>query len=166
MSDGKRLAPAISDHLPRLLTRARDQFLIDMRRHREEQGLPPVRPSQIKILALIPDDGANITELASRAGMTKQALGELVSGLEDGGYAVASRLTADRRVRIVTRTPCGTQLLASDLAAAAALEQEWRKIIGARRYDTMKTVLQELATRPTFRPGVEGDSRAPADPSR
>ena len=104
MTDGKGFAPAISDHLPRLLTRARDQFLIDMRRHREERGLHPARPSQIKILALIPDDGANITELANRAGMTKQALGELVDGLEDGGYAVASRLKTDRRVRIVTRT--------------------------------------------------------------
>ena len=153
MTDGKGSAPTISDHLPRLLTRVRDQFLIDMRGHREEHGLHPARPSQIKILALIPDDGANITELASRAGMTKQALGELVDGLEDGGYAVASRLKTDRRVRIVTRTPAGTELLAADLAAAAALEQEWRNVIGHRRYDTMKAVLHELASRPTVETG-------------
>jgi DNA-binding MarR family transcriptional regulator len=88
--------------------------------------------------------------------MTKQALGELVDGLEDGGYAVASRLKTDRRVRIVTRTPAGSQLLAADLAAAAALEQEWRNVIGHRRYDTRKAVLHELAGRPSAEPGRKG----------
>src|ERR1700745_703953 len=96
----------LPDHLPRWLEAV-------TRRLRAELGasglrdFPDLRGSHRRILQMIPADGIRITDLAERAGMTKQSLGEFVGWLEDAGFVASARDPADGRVRLVTRTAEG-----------------------------------------------------------
>jgi DNA-binding MarR family transcriptional regulator len=100
---------------------------------------------------MIPPAGVRITDLARLADMTKQALGELIDGLEESGFVVSRRSATDGRVRIVSRTQTGDDAAAETLQMIEAVEQRWRAELGAARFDTMKDALRELG-RDVLRP--------------
>ena len=50
-------------------------------------------------------DGTRLTELAARAGITHQSMGELVAALVDSGYLRRVPDPGDRRARLVGDTP-------------------------------------------------------------
>lgn len=107
-----------------------------------EPGVP--RASHRRLLQMISPEGTRVTDLAIRAGMTKQATGEMVDSLERAGLAKSERDPHDGRVRLVRRTPLGQR--ASDEAAEmiAGVEAGLRRQVGARRYDDALQVLREL----------------------
>src|SRR5688572_9981273 len=55
-------------------------------------------------------DGTRLTELAARADMTHQSMGELVATLEKRGYIERQPDPTDRRARLVCLTAKGRQL--------------------------------------------------------
>ena len=93
---------------------------------------------------MIPPEGIRITDLARRAGMTKQALGEFMDWLEQADFVASGQDPADGRVRLITRTEQGDTAAIEAQRAIDAVEHGWRKEIGAARYDTMKQVLRQL----------------------
>jgi|SRR5215475_9069827 len=105
---------------------------------------PELRGSHRRLLQMIPANGIRITDLARMAGMTKQALGEFVDWLEERGFVRSGKDPADGRVRLVTRTAAGDAAAATAARAIAAVERDWRKDIGAQRYDAMKEALRDL----------------------
>ena len=105
---------------------------------------PELRGGKRRILQMIPPAGIRITDLASLAGMTKQALGEFVDRLEEGGFVSSRRDAQDGRVRLVSRTPTGDLAASKTQQAIEAVEGHWRAEIGPDRYDIMKQALREL----------------------
>ncbi len=105
-----------------------------------------LRSSQIRLLSLTPTDGMRLTDLAVRVGMTKQALGEFATGLEQQGLLETVRDPTDRRVRILRPTRRGRQAVAAAGAVIDAVEQEWRDRLGPRKWDRMRALLVEAAT--------------------
>lgn len=142
----ERKAPAtdyLPDHIARWLEAVNRRMFADL----SAQGMadfPGLRGSHRRILQMIPPDGIRITDLAALAGMTKQALGEFVDGLEADGFVRSSRDDSDRRVRLVTRTTKGDAASATALRAIEAIESTWRKEIGAEKFEVMKQALREL----------------------
>lgn len=104
-----------------------------------------LRSSHFRLLELIPVDGARPTELADRAGMTKQALGQFVEYLQDLGYVDSAPDPADRRARIVRRTARGDAANKLSQAVIADRERKWRELVGTSRYATFRRVLTEIA---------------------
>jgi DNA-binding MarR family transcriptional regulator len=121
------------------LKRLREEILID-----GEQSFPGLRVSHFRLLELIPDSGARITDLAGIAGMTKQGLGQLVDYLQERGYAESERVAGDRRVRLVRRTSAGDQAMAFSRAAIDKVEQEWRQRLGAEKFELFREALVEV----------------------
>lgn len=93
---------------------------------------------------MIPPEGIRITDLAALAGMTKQALGEFIDGLERSGFVVSRRHETDGRVRLVSRTDSGDEVTEQTQAAIASVERQWRAELGADRYDEMFAALRDL----------------------
>jgi DNA-binding MarR family transcriptional regulator len=116
------------------------------------RDFPGLRGSHRRILQMIPPQGIRITDLALLAGMTKQALGEFVDGLEESGFVSSRRDQADGRVRLVTRTAQGDQAAATAQRALEDVERAWRKEIGAEHYDTMKQALRAIGRDSFARP--------------
>jgi DNA-binding MarR family transcriptional regulator len=97
------------------------------------------------LLSLIPAGGARVTDLAARASMTKQALGQFVDMLEPLRYVESNQDPADRRSRIITRTPLGDEAVADVNHLYELLDDQWRDIVGPRRWATFRAVMLELA---------------------
>ena len=104
-----------------------------------------LRPSQLRVLDMVPEQGVTVSDLAVLVGMTKQGIGQFVARLVEGGYLTVEVHRQDRRVRVVRRTDRGEDachLLASVLDE---LESRWASRIGAAKYQEFRAVLDELA---------------------
>ena len=88
-----------------------------------------VGAAHVHITRHLPEHGARLTELAQRAGMTKQAMGTLVTQCEAWGLVTREDDAADARARRVCFTPTGMAWLAAYRDATAQAEGEMRAAI-------------------------------------
>ena len=75
--------------------------------------------------------GSRLTDLATQAGMSKQAMGDLVDQCEAWGLVMREADSRDRRARLVRFTPTGLAWLAAFEQAVAQADQEFRDEVGA-----------------------------------
>jgi DNA-binding MarR family transcriptional regulator len=75
-------------------------------------------------------EGSRLTELAQRAGMTKQAMGDLVDQCEAWGLVTREPDPADARARRVCFTATGLAWLQAFREAVAQAEAEFRSEVG------------------------------------
>ena len=104
-----------------------------------------LRASQLRLLSLTPVDGMRVTDLADRVGMTKQALGEFANALEEQGLMESVRDDRDRRIRILRPTEQGRRAVADGDALIGEVEADWRRRLGARRWDDLRALLLAAA---------------------
>ena len=74
--------------------------------------------------------GSRLTELAAAAGMSKQAMGDLVDECEAWGLVVRGPDPLDARARLVRFTPTGLAWLQAFRDAVAQAEAEFRAAVG------------------------------------
>ena len=74
--------------------------------------------------------GSRLTELAQSAGMSKQAMGDLVDQSEAWGLVTRESDPLDARARLVRFTPTGLAWLQAFKSAVAQAEAEFRAEIG------------------------------------
>lgn len=113
-------------------------------RRLREGGFGDVRPAHGTVFQVIDEAGTRVTELAARAGMTKQAMTELVVHLEAGGYLERAPDPRDGRARLVRLTRRGWECIAAARAAIAQIEAEWAGLIGTARMDDVRGALEAL----------------------
>jgi DNA-binding MarR family transcriptional regulator len=135
--DGWRLT-----HLGRLLGHAARRFderVLSLMAHDVDVPLAlsnlaaraQVTAAHIHITRHLPLAGARLTVLAESAGMTKQAMGDLVLQCEAWGLVTREPDPLDARARIVRFTPTGLAWLHAFRAAVAQAEREFRTEVGA-----------------------------------
>src|SRR5512132_2209960 len=74
----------------------------------EQEGFEHVREGHGCVFGFIDiQHGSRLTELAERAGLTKQAVGEAATELERLGYVERVPDPSDRRAKIIKLTPSG-----------------------------------------------------------
>lgn len=133
----------VKDILPELLGGVFARLRSDLA-HLTTDGL---RFSHVRVLDAVPADGASVTVLSERLGMTKQGCGQFVTQLVGTGHLRTDPADGDRRVRVVRLTPAGQRLLTEARSAMAAAEQTFAAEVGPRRYATFRRVLEELGER-------------------
>ncbi len=89
-----------------------------------------VGAAHIHITRHLPLEGARLTELAAWAGMSKQAMGDLVDQCEAWGLVVRTPDALDARARRIVFTPIGLDWLAAFRDAVAQAEREFRAAVG------------------------------------
>jgi len=107
-------------------------------------GADDITLAQSRLLQRLDPNGIRITELAERAGVTKQTAGALIDQLESAGYVVRTRDPVDARARLVTLSGKGVSLCRAAAAEAAKVEQDWRKHLGTKRYQELRAALVAL----------------------
>lgn len=129
-------------HLGRLLghaSRRFDERVLDLMAHDVEVPLAlsnlaargQVGAAHVHITRHLSLQGSRLTELADSAGMTKQAMGDLVTQCEAWGLVARQRDPRDARARLVTFTDAGLAWLRAFEAAVRQAEDEFRAEIGA-----------------------------------
>ncbi|MEO8230315.1 MAG: MarR family transcriptional regulator [Chloroflexota bacterium] len=125
-----------------LLAKAMDSAV---ERRLNRLGYDDIRSGHLVVLLDLGRDGARSTELARRAGMTRQSMGELVADLEALGYVERQPDTGDRRARIVLPTGKGLILVAQARRAVTEVEADAARRLGRERFLQLGQALADLA---------------------
>ena len=104
-------------------------------------GFRDLRLPHMGVLQYPGPDGARPTELAERAGMSKQAMKQLLRSLERLGYLSRRDSTEDQRARVVHFTARGRAAWGKIHAILAEIETEWRASLGEKDFERLKALL-------------------------
>jgi DNA-binding MarR family transcriptional regulator len=110
-----------------------------------ESGFSDIRPAHGLVLRYIADEGSRIVELAERARMTKQSMGELVAYLRRHGYVELVSDPSDGRAKLVRLTKRGRRLYNRLLELSRGFENECAAALGTRRWKEFRLALADLA---------------------
>jgi DNA-binding MarR family transcriptional regulator len=129
------------DNVGRLLNNAVARFEARVLELMSQSGHPQARISHISLTRNLDLSGTRVSELARRAGMTKQAMGELVSQCAALRLVVTSADPSDKRARLVRFTPGGLRWLDAFRQAVDLAEREMRDEVGAISMDVLRGAL-------------------------
>ena len=96
-------------------------------------------------------DGVRPGALAERAGISKQAMNQLLGTLEGLGYVTRSALPQEGGARIVRLTKRGHAAYAKMADILRDIEREWSAELGAKRFAELKALLALLWNTPLVR---------------
>jgi DNA-binding MarR family transcriptional regulator len=109
-----------------------------------DRGVSDLRPSQAAALLLVDRTGTRLTELATRAGITKQAMMQMIDELQSMGCVRRVPDQADTRAKVVRLTARGLRHRAAARKSIQAVEGRVRRWLGDRRYEALRIILAEL----------------------
>ena len=102
-------------------------------------GFDELRLPHMAVLQFPGPDGARPGTIAERAGMSKQAINQLLSSLEGYGYIVRS--DGEGSARVVHSTERGHAAFWKMVDILRDIEEEWRTELGPERFDQLKALL-------------------------
>ncbi len=91
-----------------------------------------------------PPGGTRITELAERAMMTKQSMGQLVADMEGRGLVELATDPSDGRAKIVCLTARGWEMHEAAGEIGKGLEADWSSRLGPQKFQDLKQLLKDL----------------------
>jgi DNA-binding MarR family transcriptional regulator len=107
--------------------------------------MPGLRPLHAVLLVPLVGGGRRASDLAETLGVSRQAVAQVVSRLEQDGYLTRTADPGDARAKLICLTPRGRAALRTMRATAVTVEEEWRERLGAGRLaafrDTLVTLL-------------------------
>ncbi len=107
-------------------------------------GFTDITMAQSRVFQRISQHGSRVTELADRAKVTKQTASALVQALEDAGYVERVPDPTDARASLVRVASRGAAATDAARAEIERIEAEWRRELGASRYDRLVRDLEVL----------------------
>jgi DNA-binding MarR family transcriptional regulator len=112
----------------------------------EQEGFEHVREGHGCVFGFIDiQHGSRLTELAERAGLTKQAVGEAATELERLGYVERVPDPSDRRAKIIKLTPSGVDACLTGRRIFAEIEREWAEEFGGELMANMREAAERIA---------------------
>lgn len=109
-----------------------------------ERGHGVIRPAHAAVFQYIDDGGTQVARLAERAQVTKQAMAELVTHLEQHGYVTREPDPGDRRAKLVIPTVVGQEVFDLVRELVPEVEREIDGLLGPRRAAALRDDLQRL----------------------
>jgi DNA-binding MarR family transcriptional regulator len=128
----------------RLLSVAFDDFCEDLERRLADTPYNDIRISHGCVFGNIDPEGTRLTELAERARMTKQSVGEVTSDLEQRGYVERVPDPSDGRAKIIRLTERGRAAQVLGIGLIDELEEEWAERFGAERVAALREALEAI----------------------
>lgn len=107
-------------------------------------GFDDLSLPHIAVLQYPGPDGVRPGKLAERAGMSKQAMNQLLKSLEELGYITRRDETAGSRARIVRFTHRGQLVFLRIMQILRQVEREWSITLGAKEFAQLKKLLYRV----------------------
>jgi len=130
--------------LIRLLDVAFDDFSDELAKRVEAAGFTDIRPGHGCVFGTIDPQGSRLTDLAERANMTKQSVGEATSDLEQRGYVERVPDPDDGRAKIIRLTERGREARAIGRRFIDDIEREWAERYGEERVAALREALEAI----------------------
>ena len=128
----------------RLLDAAFDEFSEQLTSRVLAAGYTDIRPGHGCVFGNIDPDGSRLTDLADRAGMTKQSVGEVTSDLEQRGYLERVPDPADGRAKIIRLTNRGREAQAIGRGLIEDIERDWAERFGTEQVAALRAALEAI----------------------
>jgi DNA-binding MarR family transcriptional regulator len=106
-------------------------------------GHDDIRNTHLTVMRNLDFDGTRITELARRAGMTKQSMSDLVLGCEKMGLVERCADETDRRAKKIIFTKKGRQLIEEIWDVVDRVNEEMAAKIGWANVTSLQTALKK-----------------------
>lgn len=119
-------------------------------------GLENARVPHTHVTAYIKAEGSRLTELAAQARMTLPAMSELVDDLQRLGVVERRPDPSDGRAKLICLTDAGWGAMLTGRREIAAIEDDYRELVGAKRFDAAAATLDELLRDLRAREGSDG----------
>jgi DNA-binding MarR family transcriptional regulator len=132
-----------------LLSAAERALSIDLEDGLRAAGYRDLRAAHAQVFVAIDAEGSRLTDLAARAGMTKQAMGELVRYLEQHGYLEVEPDSRDRRAKLIRPTERGWGGHEVSIALLAEADRKLAERLGDQALRDLRAQLRRIG---------EGDS--------
>jgi DNA-binding MarR family transcriptional regulator len=120
------------------------------------QGHPDLRPMHGFVFQAIGPGGTSAAELGRRLGISKQAAGKTIDGLERLGYLERGPDPADARRKVVLLTGRAVDALQRSARIFDDLRARWASVIGAERLNELEDDLRQVTPPELFRLDVPG----------
>lgn len=114
-------------------------------------GFEELRLPHMAVLQFPGPDGVRPGTLAERAGMSKQAINQLLRSLEGSGYIVRSDAAEEGRARIIRLTKRGRAAYSKIHEILREIEREWSSELGAKPFSQLKELLFRVWESPLAR---------------
>ncbi len=114
-------------------------------------GFGDLRVPHMAVLQFPGPDGVRPGLLADRAGMSKQAMNQLLRSLETCGYLARSDAPEEGRARLVRLTPRGRAAYLKIHEILRDIEREWSAELGPRAFAQLKQLLHRVWNSPLVR---------------
>jgi DNA-binding MarR family transcriptional regulator len=131
--------------LPGLLDIASEALFAEFRTELEKSEFGDIRPTHGCVFRFVQDEGLRLTDIAERAKLTKQSVGEIVDDLVQRGYAKRIPAPDDRRAKLICLTERGEAAQAHGRKLFAKVEKRWAQRYGAERIAALRELLEEIA---------------------
>ena len=103
-----------------------------------------LRPVHNHVLRHLDLEGTRASVIAERAGLTRQAITQIVDELEAAGVVAREPDPQDGRAKRVVYTALGREGFAEGRARIAAIEDRWREQVGDERWSALRDALIAL----------------------
>ncbi len=127
-----------------LVDRANRTLQADMVRQAHERGYPQVKQAHNAVFSTLGGGGAKASDMAARAGITRQSMGEIVREMTTLGILTTAPDPLDRRAKLVTYTPEGIELTRGGYQHILDQEELFAEELGADNYDLVRTGLERI----------------------
>ena len=114
-------------------------------------GFDELSMPHMAVLQFPGPDGVRPSTLAERAGMSKQAMNQLLRSLEGFGYVVRSDAAGEGRARIIRLTKRGRAAYAKIHGILRDIERDWSAELGPREFARLKGILSRVWESPLTR---------------
>ena len=108
------------------------------------QGYADLPFASASLLWLLDEGGTRSTVLAQRAGVTKQAMSQLVRLMEQQGYLKQGPDASDTRAKVVRMTARGEAVKTACVAVREELNQRVAKLVGRAQAREMERSLEAM----------------------
>jgi len=143
------------ENIGRLFLRAHRAFAELAYEKLHERGHRGLSIIHTALLAHLDMRGTQVTTLADRAGITKQAMGRLVDELEAKGYVESAPDPADGRAKRVTFTERGWQFLLDAYEVKQEIEAAYAAVLGEDGMAQLRASLEKLLNSANYSDSVE-----------
>lgn len=130
--------------LLRLLGLASRRMTDELQGRLAAAGFDDHRLAHHQVMPHVPGEGIRLTELAERAGMTKQAMAELVVDLERLGYLERSPDPHDGRAKLIHFSERGRRAVGVVLASFRDMEDDLTERLGATAMRNLRRSLLRI----------------------
>lgn len=116
----------------------------DMLSETHRRGHTFVKAAHNDVFATLPFEGARASDMAVRAGITRQSMGEIIRDLVDLDLLEMQTDPTDGRAKIVTYSAHGREFAREGFQHILDMEARFADELGAEDYETTRRVLEGI----------------------